>query len=576
MGTVGGSAGKLQRRRAHRGARVALTFALRTVPLRFPARPALVALVALTLPAVLPAQRVLGPGDDAWTLPGGVARIGLSMRFLMGDEWYNARGTREPLGALLSRSSVDASSFPGLAPLESSLRTASGLDGFRVGLGAVSADLRRQVQVVPLEASLGITDRLTLRVMAPLVAAEQQTAWQLDPSAATVGSNPALVGSASRAQNAALLGGLSGSADALEALIDDCTAGGSSDPRCASIVSDLAAVRGLVTSTRTLSEALAATYGGRAADDGAMLVPLSGTAGHDGVLAAVAALRERYTAFGDLAFSRTLAPVGAEAPPTIEELHALLLDGSGAYALGPWERRYQQGFGDIDVGLWWRLFDGAGADPWTRLGARGPLLRQTIGVTYRVGNGIPFDPDDPLLIGTGDGQDDLELTSATDVLWGAHLWSSVVVRYTKQFADERVARLPDPLLSPYLPLRRRVLAERALGDRITVDVAPRWVFNDYLAVGARYRLVREAGATWRELDPAADAARLTASTPTTMVHEAALGFTWSSVAAWQRGRTRTPIELSYERATVFAGDGEVVRMRSDRLGATVYAKLWGK
>jgi hypothetical protein len=527
-------------------------------------------------PALLPAQRVLGPGDDAWTLPGGVARIGLSARFLMGDEWYDARGARAPLGDLLARPSADATAFPGLAPLEASLRAASGLDGLQVSLGAVAADLRRQVQIVPIEASLGLTRRLTLRVLAPLVAAEQQPTWRLDPTAATVGANPALVGPGSRAQNAALLGGLAGSADALDALTDACLASGGSDPRCPAILSDVAAVRGLTTSTRTLTDALAATYGGRGEGDGAALVPLDGSAGHDGVLGAIAALRARYEAFGDLAFAATLAPVAAGAPPTVEELHALLLDANGATAAGPWDRRYQQGFGDIDIGLWWRLFDGAGADPWTRLTARGPLWRQTVGLTYRVGNGIPFDPDDPLLLGTGDGQDDVELTSATDILWGAHLWGSVVLRYTKQFADERVARLPDPLLSPYLPLRRRVLAERALGDRLTVDVAPRWVFNDYVAVGARYRFVREAEAQWRELAPAADAARLEATTPGLLLHEAAVGFTWSSLAAWQRGRTRWPVELHYERALVFAGEGEVVRMRSDRLGAIVYAKLWGK
>jgi hypothetical protein len=193
-----------------------------------------------------------------------------------------------------------------------------------------------------------------------------------------------------------------------------------------------------------------------------------------------------------------------------------------------------------------------------------------------VGTGSAYDPDDPLMLATGDGQHDLEVASATDLIWGANLWGSLIVRYTKQLGDERVTRLPDAVLSPYIPLTRRVLAERTPGDRVQVELAPRWIFNDYLAVGTRYRFVHEAATSWREVAPATGAAALTATGQAMTAHEASFGVTWSSIAAWQRGRSSRPIELSWERGYVFAGEGEVLAARSDRLGVLVYAKLWGK
>jgi hypothetical protein len=111
---------------------------------------------------------------------------------------------------------------------------------------------------------------------------------------------------------------------------------------------------------------------------------------------------------------------------------------------------------------------------------------------------------------------------------------------------------------------------------VTLDLAPRWVFNDYLAVGGRYRVLHEAGTRWREAAPSAGAIALRARGADQTLHEVAIGATWSSIAAWQRGRSRRPVELTYEHSRVLDGRGELVRARSDRLGLAVTARLWGK
>jgi hypothetical protein len=537
----------------------------------------LAGVLAAALPSLLAAQRVLGPGDDAWPLPAGVMRVGLATRFVVGDEWFDARGQRDPLGAWLTRSAITATTFPGLVAAERSIRDVTGDPAFSLSLGGVSADVRRQVQVVPLELALGITSRLTLRVMAPLVGVEHQTNWRSSATGATVGANPALSGTGTLAQHTSLVSGLQSSATAIDALADGCAADATSDARCGLVLSEITQVRSLASATRTFGDAIGRTYGGAAGITPGAFVPLATTDAHAQVGTAITALRDAYARYGETGIDPTLGVVGAATPLTVADLHALLEDADGAYALGPWGRRYQQGWGDIDVGLWYRLFDGAGDRPWSRLGtSAGRRWRQSVGATMRLGTGSPVDPDDPLMLATGDGQHDVEVTSATDLLWGAHAWGSLLVRYTKQLGDERVARLPDAALAPYLPLTRRVLAERTPGDRIQIELAPRWVFNDYLAVGTRYRFMHEAATVWREISPASGAVALQAEGAAITAHEASFGVTWSSIAAWQRGRSKRPIEISWERGYVFAGEGEILAARSDRLGVLVYAKLWGK
>jgi hypothetical protein len=529
------------------------------------------------LPTLAAAQRVLGPGDDAWLVPAGVMRIGIAPRFVVGDEWFNAAGTRDELGAWLSRSAVNTTTFPGFAALQSSVRELSGDANFSLSLGGVSAAVRRQMQVLPLELAVGLSPRFMLRVSAPIVAVEHQTNWQASADGATVGANPALVGPGSLARNTALVTALGGAASALDALADACASDAAADPRCTTVLNEIGAVRALTASTRSIGETIGRTYGGSDAVAPSRFVPLASSAAHTGVATTIDGLRAAYARYGETGIGAELGVVGAEAPTTTADFLALLEDSTGAYALGPWDRRYQQGIGDIDVSLWYRAFDGTGDRPYSRLATTdGRRWRQSFGATFRVGTGSAYDPDDPLMLATGDGQHDLEVASATDLIWGANLWGSLIVRYTRQLGDERITRLPDAVLSPYLPLTRRVLAERTPGDRVHVELAPRWIFNDYLAVGTRYRFVHEAATSWREVAPANGAAALTATGQAMTAHEASFGVTWSSIAAWQRGRSSRPIELSWERGFVFAGEGEVLAARSDRLGVLVYAKLWGK
>jgi hypothetical protein len=245
------------------------------------------------------------------------------------------------------------------------------------------------------------------------------------------------------------------------------------------------------------------------------------------------------------------------------------------YVIGPIRRRFRQGVGDIDVGVSVRLFDRIGGNPWSLDDEPGRGVRQTIGFTYRLGTGTALDPDDPFALATGDGQDDLEVMSATDIMLTSHVWGSVVARWTKQLPFDGIARIPDATGSPFIPLSRRRLARTEPGDRLAIQVAPRYALNSYFAIGGLYRWTRAFGGSVTEQFPEGDAQALQHEWPSATAHEAGIGVTWSSVAAWRRRRARWPLEVQWDRSMVVAGSNGVARFTVDRISVRAYVRLWG-
>lgn len=521
------------------------------------------------------AQAVLGPGDDAWHVPGGVMRIGVSTRFFSADDRFFS-GQRTALGAQYS-GVLGVGQLSSLQWLEGAVTELSGAQSFRVSLGTARTDLRRASALIPLELALGVTSRVMLHAAVPFHTGEQEINWLLDPTGATVGANPALLGAGPLSLNASLIGGLDTAAAQLERLADACIADPASDDRCAMIAGELAAVRQLIDESRGVTNSLANTYGGRDGVAPAAFVPLNDTPAHDGTVARIDDLRTRYERYGTTSVGEGAAPVGAGVGPTVAALRALLADSAYAYHPDAFSRRYAQGFGDLDVGVSILLFDGIrDTTSWTRLGAASLGVRQAIGFTYRLGTGTPAAVDDPLRIATGDGQDDLEFVSATDLLFNRRFWTSVIARYTIQQPRDGLARIPDGTGSPFIARERRRETHYEPGDRVDISVLPRWVLNEYAAVGLSWRWLRQAGERYTEIAPFTDGIPLSYAGPDMSAHEVGVGFTWSSVAAWQRDNARWPIEVQYDRRLVIAGDGGTPRFSSDRIAVRVYARLWGR
>jgi hypothetical protein len=295
------------------------------------------------------------------------------------------------------------------------------------------------------------------------------------------------------------------------------------------------------------------------------------------VAARIDVMRNDFTTYGVTSVAAGSKPAGAGTPPTITQLYGLLSDSTYGYAIDAMNRQYRQGFGDVDVGVMLVVLNGLGSNgPWSRDSVKHFALRQSLGFTYRFGTGRPSEPDNPLALATGDGQDDLEFVSATDIVASSHAWASIVARYTLQQPRDGIARIPDASGSPFVPLSRRRLSRTELGDRLEVSVTPRWVMNDWFAAGIGWRWTRQSGEHIEELAPAAGIAPLTYIGPEQSTHEITAGITWSTVAPWRFSRAPWPLEIHWDKSMVVAGSGNVTRFSADRISVRAYAKLWGR
>jgi len=104
---------------------------------------ALSALLALLVTAhPLTAQRALGLGDDAATLPKGVLRVGAGLQWDRANERYDAQGKLRTLGASASTSSWNGQYNTSLAATAYVVSALSGVAAFDPSLGALTIQRR--------------------------------------------------------------------------------------------------------------------------------------------------------------------------------------------------------------------------------------------------------------------------------------------------------------------------------------------------------------------------------------------------------------------------------------------------
>src|SRR5439155_6380363 len=99
----------------------------------------------------------------------GTLRVTLDPRIVTWDRQYVNGTAWRPLGAPLTGDSVGSAGIPSVARLEQDVRTASGLSGFLASLGKGLFSVRQERRTFPIAAELGVTDRLAVSVMLPIV-----------------------------------------------------------------------------------------------------------------------------------------------------------------------------------------------------------------------------------------------------------------------------------------------------------------------------------------------------------------------------------------------------------------------
>src|SRR5205823_8224232 len=151
-----------------------------------------------------PSPVPLSNTEDARTLPRGTVLLRVLNVWTRVDEVYDAAADSahrlHPLGDAFSASQLGTRQFPGLAAAESALRVLTGQPAISLNLGQMFATADTRMVTTPISLSYGVSNRLTIGAMVPVVQTHTTVFVELNPrrlgtsTGANVGPNPAQLG----------------------------------------------------------------------------------------------------------------------------------------------------------------------------------------------------------------------------------------------------------------------------------------------------------------------------------------------------------------------------------------------
>jgi hypothetical protein len=123
--------------------------------------------------------------------------------------------------------------------------------------------------------------------------------------------------------------------------------------------------------------------------------------------------------------------------------------------------------------------------------------------------------------------------------------------------------------------------KRTPGDVLGLDVTPRYLIAENLALDAHYGLERVGGTTFGPgIALATDGCIDTCTFPTPgttgtarTAQRAGLGIRWSTVDAYARGRAPYPFEVSFVRLETISGDAGLPKQTRDQIEVRFFYQL---
>jgi hypothetical protein len=558
-------------------------------------------LSALALAGRAEAQRVLGVGDDALVLPRGSARVRVLGSWTNSNERYGLgtpgrpAGALEPLAVDLDLDTIGLIQFPALASVQNGLRQLTGISDLGVSLGRATVESDVRITAIPFVFELGVTKRLAVGVTVPIVRTRHNVGFAVNPTGVegNLGFNPAgLSASADEAnvRNARVQAEFAAATDRLTGRLAACAvAPASSTPGCATLNANGAGARSLIAQATAFANGVGSVYGtGRSGGSaGSPFVPVAGTDAQLAIQARVAAFSTLFTQFGVADLNATSFPAPAPSRIGYNDAQTIFTNPAFGIASDSVGTIQRTGIGDVEVAAKFKFLDSFGDADSARYTPAGFNYRSAVTGAVRIGTGSADLPAHFLDVGTGTGAHAWSLRSATDLLLGGRFWASIVGRYTAQLPDEQFVRITDAPERVLAAAFRQRRVERDLGDFVELEITPRYVLSDYFALSAQYYYRSKSAdrytgtftvdsATTGYGEVLLDAARLNQET-TAREHRVGGGVSFSTLAAFQRGVGRIPLELTYYRSQTLRGSGgNVPKLFSDVLQVRVYFQLFGR
>ena len=491
---------------------------------------------------------------DATVLPSRAVRVRILTAWTRADVLLGD-GAGRNFGALLATDSLGSQQVPSLAPSEREIRTASGLSQFRLTAGQLVAAANSRVVTAPVIFEYGLTKRLTVGIVVPLVETRTTVGAQFNPTIglANVGPNPALspAGSSALAQNAALVSSLREASDTLRARVTTCQ-GAPTNPICAPLTGQQSAVLALMQNTATLAGALERLYGTGTEHPGLPYVPINRNVQQEAINGQIAALQTAYQTF--LSKSIVSGSVVPAAAPGANAQFQSLLTSVGHDTLRSVDR---SSIGDISLGATFQVAN-TFRDT-SDAAAAGFKYRLAVNGTFRVGTGQPGNRNRFFDFGTGYGQNGLEGGAAADVQLNRRLSASAIGSYTLQLGSIDVNRVPNAGGFAY-PLGRPFRGTFSAGNVLALSILPRFRLAGYFSLNGRFSVLR-TGADQYTLGAPSDTAsvQVSPSTPygaaAATAQQIGFGFSYSTVVGPDANPGRIPFEVLFSHLETIAGSG---------------------
>jgi hypothetical protein len=517
--------------------------------------------------------------DDAAVVPRGVARLRVFptwTRFERRFTGASGAGTSTvPLAAVFAADSLGVAVIPGLAPSETALRTLSGDPTLRLSLGRSISTATARIVTTAIAAEYGLTRRLTLGAVLPIVQTRTELFVALnadDATRANVGPNPARLIAAERSRALALQDQLTTVRAALQSRLAACDANPASDPSCPTILANRADVLSLIGETSAFGSALAALFGASSSATPLPFAPLAGTTAATAVGAHLTTLTNRLRGYVGSTANQIVETVPlAVGPAGVGDLQQLLLAGEFGLSPDSLGAVYRFSIGDIELGAKFLVLE-RGAWRYSP-GAPGPWLRTRLSVSgvVRLGTGRPTLerlPHRYLEYGTGDGQPDIEAGVLADVGLGSRVVVMAAARYTAQLGTVEAGRLPDEngVVNPFTPLPG---GTRRLGSILVGELTPRVLLGRYFGADAHYAVIVHGD---DEYSAPADGGPLRRGGFTEQ--RVGIGISYSTLRGARARVPRVPLDVSIAHVETVAGTSALVpRASRDQIEVRVYYRV---
>jgi len=427
----------------------------------------------------------------------GVLRLTFDPRIMTWNDQFTDAG-RMKLGAALSGDTVGGRYIPVVARLEQNVRVASGLAGFVASLGAGLLSVRQERRTYPIRAELGLSDRLSVSLMVPMVRVSTRASLQRSNSGANLGVNPLVVNALGARGTDSLF---FAQFDTALARLDQQVGGCSAPPApCAA--------RDSSAHWHAVRDALHGSVYGMG-QTGSPFLPLDTSTAGKAIDSAVARIQQGLSVtFGISGFDTAVALAADTLTGPVFEQILVSPDPNGfGYATVPFLRNFRYRVGDVELAAKYRLLAGT-------------HCAVAVQALVRLPTGGRDSANDLLRQFVGDHQLDLEGQLIQELSVGP-LWLNAAVRAGMQRPGTRVRRVApwDALL---VPAAATADLRWDPGDYVGVDVAPLVRLAPEFAAGftaGYFSKARDHYAFQSLQDSVARAARLGLPTPASVLDQ---------------------------------------------------------